>query len=137
MKKILFALAMLAMLASCGKPDPVKPKTDVSGVWELSNVATKASVGSVSVSVYLDLVAGGNFTLYQKIGDGRYTVFSGTWTLSDDDHLSGTYSDGKGWGPYAASVSGNTMKLESAGSKEVDTYNKITAIPESVTSNTY
>lgn len=138
MKKFLFILALAAALVACQKPDdPVKQATDVSGVWELTNVSTKASVGSVQVSVYLDLVAGGSFTLYQKIGDGRYTVFKGSWKLSEDDLLSGTYEDGKAWGPYEATVSGSSMTLVSAGGKEVDTYKKIASIPDSVTSNTY
>ena len=131
-------LALAAASVACQKPDdPVKQATDVSGVWELTNVSTKASVGSVQVSVYLDLVAGGSFTLYQKIGDGRYTVFKGGWKLSEDDRLSGTYEDGKAWGPYEATVSGSSMTLVSAGGKEVDTYKKIASIPDSVTSNTY
>jgi hypothetical protein len=138
MKKFLLILALAAASVACQKPDdPVKQATDVSGVWELTNVSTKASVGSVQVSVYLDLVAGGSFTLYQKIGDGRYTVFKGGWKLSEDDRLSGTYEDGKAWGPYEATVSGSSMTLVSAGGKEVDTYKKIASIPDSVTSNTY
>lgn len=138
MKKFLMMMAMLAVLAGCHKPDPVKPKTDVSGIWELTNVSTKAaSIGSVSVSVYLNLDAAGTFSLYQKIGEGRYTAFTGSWLLADDDTLSGTYDGGKAWGPYAASVSGNTLTLVSAGGKEVDTYTKVSSIPSAVTDNLY
>ena len=138
MKKYLMMMAMLAVLAGCHKPDPVVPvKTDVSGIWELTNVSTKASVGSVTVSVYIEFLAGGTFSLYQKIGEGRYTAFTGSWLLGDDDTLSGTYDGGKAWGPYAASVSGNTLTLVSAGGKEVDTYTKVSSIPSAVTDNLY
>ena len=139
MKKLLIlAAVLLPLLAGCGKPDDGKgQKVEVTGVWELSAIATKVTIGTETVSVYLDFAAGGTFTLYQKIGDGRYMVFKGSWKLSEDDHLSGTYEDGKAWGPYEATVSGSTMTLVSAGGKEVDSYKKIASIPETVTSNTY
>lgn len=138
MKKILCILGLLGLLAACGKePDPVVPATDVTGAWELSNVSTKASVGSVTVSVYVDFSSDGTFSLYQKIGDGRYSAFSGKWLLSDDDILSGTYEGGKSWGPYEASVSGSTLTLVSSGGSEVDTYRKIASIPDAVKENCY
>lgn len=141
MKKLLFlAASALLLFTACKKdgpdgPDPVV-KSDIEGVWELSSVAVKASVGSVSVSVFVEFVSDGNFTLYQKIGEGRYTKFTGKYTFKEGT-LSGTYSSGKTWGPYKAALSGDTLTLTSAGEKEVDTYKKVSAVPESVTSNVY
>lgn len=138
MKKIACILALAGLLVACEK-DPVIPEPvyGVDGAWELSSVSTKASVGGVTVSVYLAFDSAGTFSLYQKIGEGRYTVFSGKWQLKDDNTLSGTYSGGASWGPYAAEITSSTLTLTSPGGKEVDTYKKIASIPDSVTQNTY
>lgn len=141
MKKFLLMAACALALVACkkddgGDPTPT-PATGVVGIWELSSVTTKAVVGDVQVSVYVDFTNGGNFTLYQKIGEGRYTKFTGTYTLTSDGKLSGSYSGGSSWGPYDAAVSGETLTLTSAGGKEVDTYKKISAIPENVLQNLY
>ena len=87
MKKFLTLLACVALFAACNGNDPDEPtvpELDVIGMWELSSVSTKASVGSVTVSVYIDFAADNSFTLYQKIGEGRYTKFEGTYNLNKD-----------------------------------------------------
>ena len=141
MKKFLTLLACVALFAGCQEDDPDKPtpaQLDVTGVWELSSVTTKASVGSVTVSVYVDFAVDNSFTLYQKIGEGRYTKFEGTYALDKDAAtLSGSYASGSAWGPYSASRDGNSLTLTTAGGKEVDTYKKVDAIPASVTENIY
>ena len=142
MKKILYLAACLLLMAACSKPDdPKKPGGDdtpasVVGCWELSDVATKASVGSVNVRVFIQFSADDTFLLYQKIGEGRFTVFSGTFKYLDGK-LSGTYSNNASWGPYGASVTASKLTLTTAGGKEVDTYVKIASIPSSVTDNVY
>ena len=145
MKKLFTLAAMLLALAACGgKENPEEgnktnpsTKAEITGIWELSSVTTKVSVGSVDVSVYLEFSADSNFTLYQKIGEGRYTTFTGTYTLSSDNKLSGTYSNNSAWGPYDVALSEGTLALTSAGGKETDTYKKISSIPTSVTGNVY
>jgi uncharacterized protein (TIGR03066 family) len=138
MKKVFAFLAAALVLAACGGKDNPEPEKTVSvvGTWELSNVATKASVGSVSVSVYVQFAADGSFLLYQKVGEGRFSAFSGTFKL-EGGKLSGKYSNGSSWGPYEASVTNSSLTLTTAGGKEVDTYTKISSIPASVTSNLY
>lgn len=138
MKRIVLALAAMCLLAACGnKPgkNEITPSA-IAGSWELSDVVTKASVGSVTVSVYITFVSEGTFTLYQKIGEGRYTKFSGTFTLAEQK-LSGKYSDGKSWGPYNTELDGSTLTLSKEGGVESDIYRKIEAIPAEVTSNMY
>ena len=143
MKKYLaLALAGLIILfASCGKSSsggsekPTPSKTSVVGCWELVSVTSKVTVGSVNVNVYIDFKSSGSFELYQKIGEGRYTKFTGSYKLESDGNLSGTYDGGSAWGPYSASLSGTTLSLSTA--SETDKYNKISAIPGSVTSNLY
>ncbi|MBE6252168.1 MAG: hypothetical protein E7109_01440 [Bacteroidales bacterium] len=152
MKKLFALAAVLLTIAACGgkdNPDTPSPtpgggggggsttKLDVTGSWELSNVETKVSVGSVNVSVYISFTSDGNFTLYQKIGEGRYTRFTGTYTVSADNKLSGKYSNNAAWGPYTAAMASGKLTLTSAGGKEVDTYTKISSIPTSVTQNIY
>lgn len=142
MRKFMLAtLSCLAVLTGCVK-DPEeqnKPaEADIIGIWELSSVATKASVGSVTVNVYLEFETGVSFTLYQKIGDGRYTKFTGSYSLDKNTcSLSGSYADGAAWGPYAVEQEGTMLKLTSPGGKEVDTYKKIDILPSSVTDNLY
>lgn len=141
MKKILTLATLLLALAACGEKEktdePVSTQIDITGYWELTSVVTKASVGSVNVSVYLDFASNGNFTLYQKIGEGRYTQFAGSYILSSDNQLSGSYAGGSAWGPYTAALSGGSLVLTSPGGKEVDSYKKVSAIPETVTGNLY
>lgn len=140
MKNILFMLASLALLAGCHRTDPedLTPAVDVTGSWELSSVTTRVSVGGEQVSVYLVFSTAGSFDIYQKIGAGRYTHFTGNYTLNKDEKLlSGTYADGTKWGPYEAALQGTTLTLNLPGGKEVDSYKKIDAVPESVTGNVY
>ena len=132
MKRLLYAIsiAALCLLTACGKDkqpgkEEIKPSA-IAGAWELSDISTKTSIGSVNVSVYLDFTSDGKFTLYQKIGEGRYK-----------DSLSGKYSDGKAWGPYKAEINASALTLIKEGGKETDTYRKIDAVPEAVTSNVY
>lgn len=145
MKKIFVAFVAALALLSCGpKDNPDTPggggdssAATLEGIWELSSVTTKAAVGGLQVSVYLEFTASGSFTLYQKIGEGRYTKFTGSYALSSDKKLSGTYTGGEAWGPYGAEIGKTSLVLTSSGGKEVDTYTKIKAIPDSVLSNLY
>ena len=138
MKKFLaMAATALCLMACNGKDNPDTPGVSVIGTWELTSVATKATVGSVNVSVYVQFAQDGAFSLYQKIGEGRYMPFTGTYKLSADNKLSGSYADNTPWGPYDAAMSAGNLVLTSAGGKEVDTYKKIDSIPASVTENMY
>ena len=142
MKKYLLMAACALALVACKKdggeePVPPVPTQGIVGTWELVSVATKATVGDIQVSVYVDFNSSGNFTLYQKIGMGRYTKFEGTYTLTSDNKLAGSYGDNSSWGPYDAVLNGETLTLTSAGGKEVDTYKKISNFPQEVTENLY
>ena len=136
MKKwILIAACALALAAGCKKtPEPGPAKADIVGEWQLNSVATKATIAGKTVNVYVAFTADGSFELYQQLGQGWYQYYSGTWTLSDDNVLSGRYSNGSEWGSeYAVVQNGNTMTLTTAAGegKETDTYTK-TMIPDAV-----
>jgi len=120
--------------------------SDISGEWHLTNLETKSiTYSGVKVDVYVSFEKSGAFTLYQMVGEGRYTVHTGNYTLSKGV-LSGTYTVGtttKAWGStYQVSVSGSTMTLSALSSEdqttivEVTTYKK-ESIPSSVKNNTY
>ena len=111
--------------------------SDLVGQWELTGITTKSvTFGGQSISVYLDFQNSSSFDLYQMIGEGRYTKFSGTFSLSGNV-LSGKYSSGKSWGAsYEVAIDGNRMTLKVKDGTESDTYTK-TTIPSSVTDNIY
>ena len=135
----LFTILMMVPL-SCGKHEKDTEKTTVSvvGCWELTGVETKsAKVGEVVVDVYLDFAATGSYTIYQKIGEGWYTKFTGTYTVTDNQ-LSGSYSGNtKTWGPYVMELEENSLVLYMEGGKERDAYKRIDAVPGTVTSMVY
>ena len=71
MMKKFFAMAMLLLgLVACGEqnkqtPDtPTFTKDGIVGIWELTSVSTKATVGSETVFVYVQFESSGSFTLY-------------------------------------------------------------------------
>ena len=142
---IFAAAVMMIGLSGCHKHNEVDEneilKAGIQGCWELTSVTTKsASVGNVTVDVYIEFLAPDAMTLYQKIGEGRYTKFTGTYTLAEKQ-LSGTYTSGnkKTWGPYDATLDDEAgiLTLALPEKTEKDVYKKIESIPSAVTSNVY
>jgi len=127
MKKILILIFAVLCLTCCSKDEPEKKEevNPIIGTWELSQVSTKAvTYGSTQVSVYLIFEKAGTFTIYQKVGDGRYKCYSGTYTYANGV-LNGTYSDSKAWASsYEASFEGNKMTLTQSSGTEKDIYVK-------------
>lgn len=120
--KIILALSVLAAAVSCGEKDngPVVSEKIVAE-WHLVGVSGMTSVPQVYVDFSKDL----SFTLYQKIGDGRYRKYDGTYSVTGT-LVSGKYSDGEKWGSdYQASFDGEKMILTAQnGSSEACTYEK-------------
>jgi|GEM_PF-645008 len=162
MKRIAYILAVAFAafaLQSCGKENNnggnsgggnagggSSTTTNITGEWHLTGLETKSiNYSGVTVDVYVSFEKSGAFTLYQLVGEGRYTVHTGNYTLSKGV-LSGTYTVGtttKAWGStYQVSVSGSTMTLSALSAEdgttvvEVTTYKK-ESIPSSVKNNTY
>ena len=129
------AVAAALAVACSSKEDKA---AGVEGEWELVDVefATKSAVvGSEMVFVYINFDAEGTFAMYQKLGEGRFRKFSGTWSCSNGI-LNGTYSDGKNWGcPYKVSRDGDALVMVSSpDGKDTYTYRECT-IPEEVKKN--
>lgn len=143
MKRVIYALFCALTLASCkggsGGDDGKKTSAGIAGEWQLVSVATKASVGSETVNVYIDFNEDRTFSLYQMLGTGRYRLHTGTWSLTGSS-LTGKYSSGTAWSSsYEVSMDGDdTLVLTSvsadASLTEVDTYSR-TTIPDSVKSS--
>ena len=112
---VLMAAAALAALSGCKKDDPTAPGIDVSGEWHLQS-SDKIDISAEEIDVYVSFLSSGSFEIYQKISDGRYRHYTGTYSATD----------GSAWGSgYTAVVSGETLTLTSDNaSKEVTVYAK-------------
>ena len=77
-----------------------------------------------SIDVYVSF-GDGTFDLYQKVGEGRYFLYDGTYTLTGNV-LSGLYSDGTSWGSdYDISLETDSLVLTANnGSGEVSVYTR-------------
>ena len=109
MKAKFYLLTLCAALAfvGCGKENDA-PKVDnatkVVGEWH-------CAPEGYDVDVYVAFDAAGTFDEYQRLGEGRYRHYEGTWSV-EKNVLSGVYADGTEWGStYTISFSGDTMTL--------------------------
>ena len=128
---IAFALVALAMSGCKKEPQPT-PVTDVKamvvGEWHCAPEA-------YDIDVYVSFDALGTFDHYQRIEEGRYRHYNGTWSV-EGNLLSGVYSDGEAWGSsYNVSFEGDTIVLTATNaSAETMTYTK-ESIPDEVKSS--
>ena len=130
MKAKFYLLTLCAALAfvGCGKENDA-PKVDnatkVVGEWH-------CAPEGYDVDVYVAFDAAGTFDEYQRLGEGRYRHYEGTWSV-EKNVLSGVYTDGTEWGStYTISFSGYTMTLTANNeSAEAIVYTK-TEIPAEV-----
>ena len=131
MKKILYILAAaICLLTSCTKE--LKFPEKLYGDW----FCHSTSLTSTDVYVYVTF-NGDSFVLYQKIGEGSYRVYQGTYTLTADATggyiLSGKYNDGTPWGAeYIVESTSNDIITLTAG-EVTETYTRVSGgIPEDV-----
>ncbi len=121
--RIILAISVLTLSVSCGKKGDEGPVVSdkIVAEWHLLSVSGMSSVPQVYVEFAKDL----SFELYQKIGEGRYRKYEGTYTVAGDV-VSGTYADGVKWGSgYKASFDGEKLVLTAQNvSAEVCTYEK-------------
>ena len=137
MKKIIYIIALLCIAACNGTtPDTPTPGPDpgpgpspeppveetltekISGEWH-------CVASDIDADIYLSLLSETNtFELYQKIGEGAYRLYNGTWSLDEEAAmLTGKYNDGTPWGSgysLVLSEDKNSMTLTpSEGSEQV------------------
>jgi len=145
MTKKLFYIAAAAVLSaviavSCNKEPQQEEQScpQITGCWELTDISVKSpKIGDISISVYLEFREDKSFSIYQMIGQGRYSVFEGNYDLYQDETVSGKYSSGKAWGPYSVTVGDKTLTMKIAEGTETDVYTRVDGIPDTVKNNTY
>ena len=127
MKKLLYILTAIVVLASCGKNGNEKQTLEqkVCAEWHSTQLP-------ISGDIYIDFNGDKTFELYQQIGEGAYRLYRGTWNL-EGDLLTGRYNDGEDWAcAYTVALEGNKLTLTSSNSAaEVSVYEK-SSIPASV-----
>ena len=128
MKKLLYILTAVAILASCGEKIGTGKQTleqKVCAEWHSTQLP-------VSGDIYIDFNENKTFELYQQIGEGAYRLYRGTWNL-EGDLLTGKYNDGEDWAcAYTVVVADKTMTLTSSNdAAEVSVYESA-AIPAKV-----
>lgn len=122
-------LSALLMLAGCGEKNGEDDKKSTAellcGEWHSTTL-------TVSGDVYLDFNEDKTFEMYQKIGDGAYRLYRGTWNV-ENDILSGKYNDGENWAAsYDVAIEGKNLTLTSRNdAAEVTKYSSCT-VPEEV-----
>lgn len=124
--KVILSLFMLLAAVSCNEIKGPVVSDAIVAEWHLVSVSGMSSAPDVYVNFAQDL----SFELYQKIGEGRYRKYTGTYAVTES-LVSGTYSDGEKWGSdYEASFDGENLVLTAQnGSAEVCTYEK-KALPD-------
>lgn len=146
MKKILYIAALLLSVLSCKEPvdpqpgpepgpnPPVTEKTlaeKIAGEWH-------CVVSDMDADIYLSLASDNKFELYQKVGEGAYRLYRGTWSLDEKTAvLTGKYNDGEAWGSgygVVLSEDENTLTLDPSAEGEDQTYRK-ESIPADVKEN--
>ena len=130
MKAKFYLLTLCAALffVGCGNEEDtpkVDPAAKIIGEWH-------CAPEGYDVDVYVAFDAAGTFDEYQRLGEGRYRHYEGTWSV-EKNVLSGVYADGTEWGStYTISFSGDTMTLTANNeSAEAIVYTK-TEIPAEV-----
>lgn len=122
MKRLLFILTALMLITATGcKKDEktIDCKATLPGEWHCTPEGLDADI-------YADFEENGSFDLYQKLGEGRYRHYTGTWECKGNT-LSGKYSDGSDWGSsYTVVFTDNDNMTFTAlnGSEEVMVYTR-------------
>ena len=130
MKNTLYhiAAALLVLIATgCQKEENIFDyQTHIVGEWHFASE-------KYDTDVYVAFTADESFDLYQKVGEGRYRHYRGSWAI-DKNILSGTYSDGTPWGSsYKMTFNGTDAMTLTAQNGSEDTADYVReSVPASV-----
>ena len=126
--KILIASVLICLAASCDKA----PETDIAIVAEWHLIEMTGMDAASLPQVYIDFKADKTFEMYQKVGEGRFRKYDGTYLVTES-LVTGEYSDGESWGSgYTVSFEGDDDILvltADNGSGEVCRYEKASLDP--------
>lgn len=126
MKRILLIISAVLLLASCGKDGKKKTTAEyLYGEWHSTSI-------SVTGDVYISFTDDMKFEMFQKIGEGAYRLYRGSWNV-EGDLLTGKYNDGEDWAAaYTVTVDDRSLTMISTNdAAEKSTYTR-TEIPEDV-----
>ena len=127
MKKLLYIMAAVLVLAACGKNNDNKktPAELLCGQWHSTSL-------SADGDIYLSLTKDNKFELYQQIGDGRHRLYRGTYNF-ENDILTGKYNDGEDWAySYQVVLAGDTMTLTTLDESAQESVFKRESIPAEI-----
>ena len=107
--RIILALSVLLASVACGEKNEGPAVSEkIVAEWHLISVSGMTSAPQVYVDFSQDL----SFELYQKIGEGAFRLYRGSWNI-DGDVLAGKYNDGEEWGTrYQISIDGKTLTMK-------------------------
>lgn len=112
---LIFATFVALGLASCSKTD--KNLEKLSGEWYW-----QGTEAGVELEVYVAFEKDNTFDLFQKIGEGAFRHYTGTFTY-DGKALSGVYSDKTAWMySYEVVLEGDNLTLNYIGEEKSITY---------------
>ena len=109
----MLAVAAVLAFASCVKSEDAVVK-ELAGDWYYETVEA-----DTPVQVYVSFAKDMTFELYQKVGDGAFRKYTGTYTF-DGTLLDGVYSDKAPW-KEAKTVTIDGDSLTSVGVKTGET----------------
>ena len=129
MKKLFYFISAIMLMVSCGEKEGPKPSIDLG-----SEICTEwhSTTLALDADIYLSFASDNTFELYQKIVEGAYRLYRGTWNL-EEGILTGKYNDGEDWAAaYQIDIDGTTLTMTSKNDAgEVSVYEK-TEIPATV-----
>ncbi len=110
-----------------------KPKTlteKIAGEWH-------CSPSNIDAEIYVNFTADGKFELYQKITEGAFRLYRGTWTADETKMvINGKYNDGEAWGSsYSIVLSEDLNSMTFKDSAGIEYVYSRQAIPASVKEN--
>lgn len=133
MRKILYMLAAVLTLASCGDRNGGQNgnKTELTleqklcGEWHSTTLAIEADI-------YISFAENKTFEMYQQITAGAHRLYRGTWNL-EGTLLTGKYNDGEDWAAaYEIAIEGETLTLTSVNDAAEKSVYKKAEIPEDI-----
>ena len=123
MKKIVFFISALMIMVSCGEKGGKQPELTLE--QKLCTEWHSTAMPLDGADIYLSFGEDNTFELYQKIVEGAYRLYRGTWNL-EEDMLTVKYNDGEDWAAaYQISIDGETLTMTSKNdAAEVSVYVK-------------
>lgn len=133
MRKLIYMMTAVLMLAACGNKPDNKPdnKTELTleqklyGEWHSITLAIEADI-------YISFAENKTFEMYQQITAGAHRLYRGTWNL-EGTLLTGKYNDGEDWAAaYEIAIEGETLTLTSVNDAAEKSVYKKAEIPEDI-----